>query len=69
MVPGRRAHNSPGGWRRFEGSCRASISLSGLVEQVSSGKSFIGQDSSGKACRARLKEKDKVNLKGAFVGP
>ncbi|KAM1315721.1 hypothetical protein ACFX2F_019453 [Malus domestica] len=39
MSPGRRAHNSPGGWRRFEGCCRASASLSGIIGQVSSGKS------------------------------
>ena len=47
-------------WRLapVEGCCRASASLSDVV----------GQDSSGKARRARLKEKDKVNFERCLCG-
>ncbi|KAM1097452.1 hypothetical protein ACFX19_015107 [Malus domestica] len=47
-------------WRLapVEGCCRASASLSGAV----------GQDSSGKTLRARLKEKDNVNFERCLCG-
>ncbi|KAM1818502.1 hypothetical protein ACFX15_000035 [Malus domestica] len=47
-------------WRLapVEGCCRASASLSGVVGQVSSGKTR----------RARLKEKDYVNFKRCLCG-
>ncbi|KAM1181702.1 hypothetical protein ACFX13_000284 [Malus domestica] len=47
-------------WRLapVEGCCRASASLSGVVGQVSSGKTR----------RARLKEKDCVNFKRCLCG-
>ncbi|KAM1852932.1 hypothetical protein ACFX14_008963 [Malus domestica] len=59
MFPGRRAHSSPGGWRRLRAAvwlllhCRASL---------------VWQDSSGKARRARLKEKDRVNFEMCLCG-
>ncbi|KAM2986298.1 hypothetical protein FF2_006593 [Malus domestica] len=56
MFPGRRAHSSPGGWRRLRaavGRCRASL---------------VGQDLSGKTLRARLKEKDNVNFERCLCG-
>ncbi|KAM2964260.1 hypothetical protein FF2_022065 [Malus domestica] len=47
-------------WRLapVEGCCRASASLSGVVGQVSSGKTL----------RARLKEKDSVNFERCLCG-
>ncbi|KAM0984917.1 hypothetical protein ACFX14_012389 [Malus domestica] len=47
-------------WRLapVEGCCRASASFLGVVEQ----------DSSGKALRARLKEKDRVNFERCLCG-
>ncbi|KAM1363665.1 hypothetical protein PS1_028886 [Malus domestica] len=66
--PGRRTHSSLGGWRRLRAvvglllHCRA---LSGKARRAK----LIGQDSSGKACRARLEEKDNVNFERCFVGP
>ena len=60
-LPGRRAHSSSGGWRLLRAAvglllhCRA---LSGKSHRAS----LVGQDSSGKARRARLKEKDRVNF-------
>ncbi|KAM2908638.1 hypothetical protein COP2_048126 [Malus domestica] len=62
MFPGQRAHSSPGGWRRLRalsgfcfvfGRCRASL---------------VGQDSSGKTLRARLKKKDSVNFERCLYG-
>ncbi|KAM1337651.1 hypothetical protein ACFX13_042567 [Malus domestica] len=53
VLPGRRAHSSPGGLAPVEGCCRASASLLGFVGQVSSGKSL-----SGKTRRARLVGQD-----------
>ncbi|KAM1096707.1 hypothetical protein TB1_013470 [Malus domestica] len=67
MFPGRRAHSSPGGWRRL----RAAVGLL-LHQQTLSGKSrqasLVGQDSSGKTLRARLKEKDSVNFERCLCG-
>ncbi|KAM1754183.1 hypothetical protein ACFX12_006670 [Malus domestica] len=65
--PGRRAHSSPGGWRRLRAAvglllhCRA---LSGKARRAR----LIGQDSSGTACRARLEEKDNVNFERCLCG-
>ncbi|KAM1438920.1 hypothetical protein ACFXTO_012841 [Malus domestica] len=67
MFPGRRAHSSPGGWRRLRAvvglllHCRA---LSGKSRRASR----VGQDSSDKARRARLKEKDRVNFEMCLCG-
>ncbi|KAM2454854.1 hypothetical protein PS1_014919 [Malus domestica] len=58
MFPGRRAHSSPGGLAPVEGYCWASTFLSG----------FVGQVSSGKTLRARLKEKDSVNFERCLCG-
>ncbi|KAM1580919.1 hypothetical protein ACFX10_028832 [Malus domestica] len=58
MFPVQRAHSSPRGLASVEGCCRASASLSSLV----------GQDSLGKARRARLKEKDRVNFERCLCG-
>ncbi|KAM1149219.1 hypothetical protein FF1_029796 [Malus domestica] len=67
MFPGRRTHSSPGGWRRL----RAAVGLL-LHCQALSGKSrlasLVEQDSSGKARRARLKEKDIVNFERCLCG-
>ncbi|KAM1311183.1 hypothetical protein PS1_007672 [Malus domestica] len=67
MFPGRRAHSSPGGWRRL----RAAVGLL-LRFWALSGKSrrarLFGQGSSGKALRARLKEKDRVNFERCLCG-
>ncbi|KAM2019386.1 hypothetical protein ACFX1T_022185 [Malus domestica] len=59
MFPGRQAHSSPGGWRRL----RAAV---GLLLHCRA--SLVGQDSSGKARRARLKEKDNVNFERCLCG-
>ncbi|KAM2228001.1 hypothetical protein ACFXTI_014749 [Malus domestica] len=67
MFPGRRAHSSLGGWRRLRAAvglllrCRA---LSGKSRRAS----LVGQDSSGKTLRARLKEKDSVNFERCLCG-
>ncbi|KAM1108727.1 hypothetical protein ACFX13_005432 [Malus domestica] len=58
MFPGRRAHSSPGGWRRL----RAAI---GLLLRF---WAFVGQVLSGKTLRARLKEKDSVNFERCLCG-
>ncbi|KAM1189901.1 hypothetical protein ACFX2J_025516 [Malus domestica] len=67
MFLGRRAHSSPGGWRRL----RAAVGLL-LRYRALSGKSrrasLVGQYSSGKARRARLKEKDNVNFERCLCG-
>ncbi|KAM0960842.1 hypothetical protein ACFX2C_025831 [Malus domestica] len=67
MFPGRRAHSSPGGWRRL----RAAVGLL-LRFQALSGKfrqaSLVEQDSSGKTLRARLKKKDNVNFEMCLCG-
>ncbi|KAM1008705.1 hypothetical protein ACFX2A_005214 [Malus domestica] len=62
MFPGRRAHSSPGGWRRLKAAvglllhCRA---LSGKSRQASL---------MGKTLRVRLKEKDRVNFERCLCG-
>ena len=67
MFPGRRAHSSPRGWRRLRAAvglllhCRA---LSGKSRRAS----LVGQDSSGKARWARLKEKDSINFERCLCG-
>ncbi|KAM1310659.1 hypothetical protein EV2_007479 [Malus domestica] len=67
MFPGRRAHSSPGGWHRLRAAvgllfhCRA---LSGKFRRAS----LVGQDSSGKALRARLKKNDRVNFERCLCG-
>ncbi|KAM1873406.1 hypothetical protein ACFX13_007243 [Malus domestica] len=67
MFPRRRAHSSPRGWRRL----RAAVGLL-LHCRTLSGKSrrasLVGQDSSGKARRARLKEKNSVNFERCLCG-
>ncbi|KAM1823022.1 hypothetical protein ACFX13_025677 [Malus domestica] len=67
MFPSRRAHSPPGGWRRL----RAAVGLL-LRCQALSGKSsrasLVGQNSSGKARRAMLKEKDSVNFERCLCG-
>ncbi|KAM1137120.1 hypothetical protein ACFX2B_034758 [Malus domestica] len=62
MFPGRRAHSSPGGWHRL----RAAVGL--LLHCRAFRASLVGQDSSGKSRRARLKEKDKVNFERCLCG-
>ncbi|KAM1941139.1 hypothetical protein ACFX13_028759 [Malus domestica] len=62
MFPGRRAHSSPGGWRRL----RAVVGLL-FRFQALSGKSRRAR-LSGKALRARLKEKDNVNFERCLCG-
>ncbi|KAM2612730.1 hypothetical protein TB2_032669 [Malus domestica] len=51
--PGRRAHSSPGGWRRLKAAV-------GLL--------LFCRASSGKAFQARLKEKDRVNFERCLCG-
>ncbi|KAM1400251.1 hypothetical protein FF2_027122 [Malus domestica] len=48
----------PGRLAPVEGCCRASASLSG----------FVGQVSSGKTLRARLKKNDRVNFERCLCG-
>ncbi|XP_050123684.1 uncharacterized protein LOC126601010 isoform X3 [Malus sylvestris] len=67
VFPGRRAHSSPGGWRWL----RAAVGLL-LRFWALSGKSrrarLVGQGFSGKALRARMKEKDSVNFERCLCG-
>ncbi|KAM1764288.1 hypothetical protein ACFX11_003553 [Malus domestica] len=67
MFPGRQAHSSPGGWRRLRvavGLLLRFWALSGKSHRAS----LVGQDSSGTALRARLKEKDSVNFERCICG-
>ncbi|KAM2058610.1 hypothetical protein ACFX16_031170 [Malus domestica] len=65
--PGRRAHSSPEGWRRLRAAVGLLLHCRALLGKARRAR-LIGQDSSGKACWARLEEKDSVNFERCLCG-